>query len=67
MNLKDIFYMNITTFCSETPFSKNLFHKETIQLIFSANQITDFYMIQVFTKTYFQTNFSLVKHVLELM
>ena len=67
MNLKDIIYMNITTVCSETPFSKNLFHIETSQLICIANQITDFYMIQVFTERYFQTNFSLVKHVIELM
>ena len=42
MNLKDIVYMNVTTFCSETRFSKNLFHKETSQLICFANQVTDF-------------------------
>ena len=39
--------MNITTVCSETPFSKNMFHIETSQLTCIANPITDFYMIQV--------------------
>ena len=39
--------MNITTVCSETPFSKNMFHIETSQLTCTANPITDFYMIQV--------------------
>ena len=59
--------MNITTIYSEIPFSKNLFHRETSQVICFSNQVTNFYMIQVFTKMYFQTNFSLVKHVIELM
>ena len=59
--------MNMTTVCSETSFSKNSFHTETSQLICIANQMTGFYMIQVLTKRYFQTNFSLVKHVIDLM
>ena len=66
MNLKDV-YVNITTVCSETHFSKNLFHIETSQLICNANQITDFCIIQVFTKRYFQANFSLVRHIIEFM
>ena len=37
--------MNITAVCLETPFSKNLFHKENSQLICIANQMTGFYMI----------------------
>ena len=57
MNLKYIVYINFTTVCSETPFSKNLFdletshlicnlfHIESSQLICIANQIIDFYMI----------------------
>ena len=59
--------MNMTTVCSETSFSKNSFHTEISPLICIANQMTGFYMIQVLTKRYFQTNFSLVKHVIDLM
>ena len=59
--------MNITTVSSETPFSQNLFHLQTSLLIYNANQMTGFYMIQVLTESYFQTNFSLVKHVIESM
>ena len=36
--------MNITAVCSETLFSKNLFHIEIRQLICIANQVTDFYI-----------------------
>ena len=55
--------MNITTVCSKTPFSKNLFYIETSPLICNANQKTGFYMIQILT----EKNFSLVKHVIELI
>ena len=59
--------MNITTVSSETNFSQNLFHIETSELSCIANRMTGFYMIQVLTERYFQTNFSLAKHVIELM
>ena len=59
--------MKITTVCLETPFSKNSFHIEISELICIANQMTGFYMIQVLTERYFRTNFSLAKHVIELM
>ena len=60
-------YMNITTVCSETPFSKNSFHLETSLLIYIVNQMTGFSMIQVSTERYCQTNLTLVKHVIELV
>ena len=44
-----------------------MLHKETCQLIYITNQITGFSVIQVLTKRFFQTNFSLVKHIIELM
>ena len=37
----------------EIPFSQNSYHIETIQLIYFANQLTGFYMIQGFTERYF--------------
>ena len=67
MNLKTLLYINITKVCLETPFSKIMFHIETSQVIWIANQMTGFYMIQVLTGRYFQTNFSLIKHVIKLM
>ena len=42
-----------TKICSEIPFSKNSYHIKTSRLICSANQLTGFYMIRVFTETYF--------------
>ena len=36
------------------PFSKNSYYIETSQLIYYANQLTDFYMAQNFTESYFQ-------------
>ena len=57
--------MNITTVCSETPFSENSFHLETSLLICIKNQMMGFSMIQVLNERYFQTNFTLVKHVIE--
>ena len=40
---------------SEMLFSKNSNYIETNKLIYFANQLTGFYMIQVFTEEYFQT------------
>ena len=34
--------------CSKTPFTKNLHHIETSQLIWNSNQLTSFYMMRVF-------------------
>ena len=39
---------------SEIPFNKNSYHIQTIQLIYLANKLTGFYMIQGFTESYFQ-------------
>ena len=53
----------------EIPFSQNSYHIETIQLIYFANQLTGFYMIQGFTERYFRIEctrqsitFRLVQH-----
>ena len=43
--------------CSEKTFSKNQSHIEASQLIYKPNQLTGFYMIPVFNKIYFQTDF----------
>ena len=42
--------------CSRIPFSKNLYHMETSQLICNTNQLHGFYMIQFFTERNFQTD-----------
>ena len=47
-----IYYLTVVY--SEIPFTKNLYHIETIQLICFANQLTGFYMIQGFTEGYFR-------------
>ena len=47
-----------TKVCLEIPFSQNLYHIQTSHLIFNANQLTGFYMKQVFTKRGFQTDCS---------
>ena len=44
----------LTVVYSEIPFSKNLYHIETIQLICFANRLTGFYMMQGFTGRYFR-------------
>ena len=45
--------------CSKIPFSKNLHHIETSQLICSSNQLTGFYMIRVFTERCFTADYKL--------
>ena len=45
--------------CSKTPFSKNLHHIETRQLIWKSNQLAGFYTIGVFTERYFRTDYKL--------
>ena len=52
--------------CSEIPFSKNSYHIETSQAIIKANKFTGFYMIQVFTKRYSQTDCSIFLKILYL-
>ena len=52
--------------CSEIPFSKNSYHIETSQAISKANKLTGFYMIQVFTKRYSQTDCSIFLKILYL-
>ena len=47
--------------CLEMPFSKNMFHVETIQLIYFANQLAGSYMMGVFTERYFQTDYRILK------
>ena len=39
-------------------FSKILYHIETSQLIYYANQLTGFYMARVFTESYFQIDYT---------
>ena len=41
--------------CSEIPFSKNLYHIETSELIYNTNQLTRFYTIRIFTERFFRT------------
>ena len=43
---------------SEMPFSKNLYHIDTSQMINYANQLTSFYMVGVLTERYFQIDYS---------
>ena len=52
--------------CLEIPFSKNLYHIETSQAISKANKLTGFYMTQVFTKRYSQTDCSIFLKILYL-
>ena len=56
----------ILILCSEIPFSKNSYHIGTSQPIRKANKLTGFYMIQVFTKRYSQTNCSILLKILYL-
>ena len=53
--------------CSDIPFSKNSYHIETSQAISKANKFTGFYMIQVFTKRYSQTDCSIFLKILYLV
>ena len=52
--------------CSEIPFSKNSYYIETSQAISKANKVTSFYMIQVFTERYSQTDCSIFLKILYL-
>ena len=47
----------VTLVRSRILFCKNSHHIETSQLICCANQLTGFYMTQVFTEGYFVTNY----------
>ena len=55
ITLPDQFYVIIVR--SKIPFCKTSHHIETSQLICFANQLTGFYMTQVFTEGYFRTNY----------
>ena len=52
-------YQNINV-CSEIPFSKNLYHIETSKLTCNTNQSIGFYMMQIFTEKFFQTDINTV-------
>ena len=52
--------------CSEIPFSKNSYHIETSHEISKTNKFTGFYMIQVFTKKYSQTDCIIFLKILHL-
>ena len=56
----------ILILCLEIPFSENSCHIETSQAISKANKLTGFYMIQVFTKRYSQTDCSIFLKILYL-
>ena len=58
--------MFILILCSKIPFSKNSYHIETSQPITKTNELTRFYMIQVFTKKYSQTDHSILLKILYL-
>ena len=58
--------MLILILCLEIPFSKNSYSIETNQPISKANKLTGFYMIQVFTKRYSQTDCSIFLKILYL-
>ena len=49
------------------PFSKNSYYIETSQLICYVNQLTDFYMAQNFTESYFQKLVLLKKSILRIL
>ena len=52
---KTFFIYQNTNFWTEIPFSKNLYHIETTQLICNTNQLTGFSMIRIFTGRFFRT------------
>ena len=56
--------MLILILCLEIPFSKNSYSIETNQPISKANKLTGFYMIQVFTERYSQTDCSIPLKIL---
>ena len=56
----------ILLLCSEITFSKNSYHTERSQAISKENKLSGFYMIQVFTKRYFQTDCILYLKILYL-
>ena len=58
--------MLILILCLEIPFSKNSYSIETNQPLSKANKLTGFYMIQVFTKRYSQTDSSILLKILYL-
>ena len=58
--------MLILILCLEIPFSKNSYSIETNQPLSKANKLTGFYMIQVFTKRYSQTDCSILLKILYL-
>ena len=58
--------MFILILCSKIPFSKNSYHIETSQPITKTNELTRFYMIQVFAKKYSQTDHSILLKILYL-
>ena len=44
--------------CSGILFTKKLYHIETSQFICIANELSDFYILRVFTERYFGTDYS---------
>ena len=52
---KTFFIYQNTNLWTEIPFSKNLYHIETTQLICNTNQLTGFSMIRIFTGRFFRT------------
>ena len=66
INVFKHYILLILILCSEIPFSKNSYHIETSQAISKANKLTGFYMIQVFTKRYSQTDCSILLKILYL-
>ena len=66
INVFKHYILLILILCSEIPFSKNSYHIETSQAISKANKLTGFYMIQVFTKRYSQTDCSIFLKILYL-
>ena len=44
--------------CSGILFTKNLYHVETSEFIYFANQLSDFYILRIFTERYFGTDYS---------
>ena len=53
--LKTSYMYQNANVCLEIPFSKNLYHKETSQLICNTNRWTDFSMRRSFTERLFRT------------
>ena len=52
-----LYQFYVTVVRSKIPFCKNLYHIETSQLICCANQLSSFYVTQIFTEGYFLTNY----------